>query len=1433
MNNFTKRYFSLLAVCVLGFVTSISALAASYVSSITDGTYNIINNRASTYLCDNGTLDNGTHRPVVASKSGVLGTDQFLWQVTAKGTGFTVKNVKTGLYLTGISSLNGKAALSATETVVYLPAASITTDNYFNIMASASGTVSYNVTTSGSIVGWTGGTDAGSAWGFTEATSTGGDALEAQLDSILESSSNIVRITSARSGSVLIDASRSYSSPTTISVRTKSSSITESVWDELWVLVKKSGGYMLRNLKTGLYPQIGSKSSQFSMGTSNQLVALEASTATTDAYCINVIGESSLVESAYMNCTQYSTVVGWTGGDDLGSAWKIEGVSGVMNSSAEIKTRMTQIIGYDQPTDGKRYNIINCYTGRYLAQDLTGSTLSTYSTTDRGALWEAQLQDDGSFKLYNVVTQRYASNPGTTASARYLTTVSGGKLYINDIGEYESFYAIQPAASSDYGMYDNTSSSNAIINGAISDNSSQWYFKEASLTDAQIAEQKAEYDEYSEISRNSAVIGRNYLTFFEDNAATQLKSEYAAMTNDELTAAMTELSIPSLFIKQALKIKNNTWSNLGYEDEFRIQDYEVYSHRDYWAGKLQTTAYSIYNNPTGIVLNNRDIAVIFCDQAAPSGTTLQLVGVTGYIPGTKQTITLKQGINIITSASDQMHLFVEYNKENTDAANQKACSEFPTIRINILGGTVNGYFDGTRMTATDWQRMILSGSKLFSADAIDVMGRNVHWRGPASSIIGWNPNDVTRSLSMWDVVIDREFDLMALTAAPDSLKEYGAEDVYEDIRPRLFNNYMLCIANPVGGNPYSTYGYTNYNQSSTLFGESGATFDNFDFWTPGHEIGHHNQGAIHMAATTEVSNNLFSNMLVYNCKNANARTQSMVDIQNYAAEGNRLWTRMQTSNVWVGTYFYWQMYLYFHVLGNDPLFYQKLYRELRQNPLPSRSAYTCEGTDDYLYYALKCCEVTQTDLSKFFEYWGFFEPMDNETVASYSTWHITTTKDQISRTLAKMNAYEKKANVAMMFLDDFAEYFAGTRVSVDSDKISPKKNYVFGDYQTYTGEMQHPTNFVYTKSGNTYTLPSNCANAAGIRVLDASGNLVYFANTRSFTVPDNLADKVDHLTVALTDGTEIPLYAQGEAQALTIYQGGSTAQIRYTNGEDEAMISDERDGQNYLAYVDFTGSPLSAEKQAEIQNTRNVVVNGEAVNVELGDGEPFFVPTAFKAQSLSYSRELAAGENGFNLFTLPFAVSASQFASNRVKIETLKSLETDDSGVATVTLGGDLAEIPAGKPVFVYAPDVTDLSVSLTDVELAAMRASSFTKVTGDAVSGTDANGSTVKLTLQGTYGNVAPGASRYTLDEGTNELNVTTSATTVAPFRAYIQASKRTLGDRILIKSEGQVTGISTLDMEGVLNADAPIYDVAGRRVLSPSKGGVYIQNGRKVIWK
>lgn len=117
---------------------------------------------------------------------------------------------------------------------------------------------------------------------------------------------------------------------------------------------------------------------------------------------------------------------------------------------------------------------------------------------------------------------------------------------------------------------------------------------------------------------------------------------------------------------------------------------------------------------------------------------------------------------------------------------------------------------------------------------------------------------------------------------------------------------------------------------------------------------------------------------------------------------------------------------------------------------------------------------------------------------------------------------------------------------------------------------------------------------------------------------------------------------------------------------------------------------------------------------------------------------------------------------------------------------------------------------------------------TADAISGTNA--------LTGSNFNTAlTDATRANyLVFGVNAGNVgfyapSSSVTSIPANKAYINASA-VAGSAIALNFGNTVTGINAATINNGEN-NAPIYDLSGRRVWAPVKGGLYIQNGKKLV--
>lgn len=101
-------------------------------------------------------------------------------------------------------------------------------------------------------------------------------------------------------------------------------------------------------------------------------------------------------------------------------------------------------------------------------------------------------------------------------------------------------------------------------------------------------------------------------------------------------------------------------------------------------------------------------------------------------------------------------------------------------------------------------------------------------------------------------------------------------------------------------------------------------------------------------------------------------------------------------------------------------------------------------------------------------------------------------------------------------------------------------------------------------------------------------------------------------------------------------------------------------------------------------------------------------------------------------------------------------------------------------------------------------------------------------------FTNDAPRANYLVFGKNSNAVGFyapSESVTNIPANKAYINAS--ILGNStaaIALNFNGTTTGVNTVVL-GENGVNAPVFDLSGRRVVAPVKGGVYIQNGKKFI--
>lgn len=187
----------------------------------------------------------------------------------------------------------------------------------------------------------------------------------------------------------------------------------------------------------------------------------------------------------------------------------------------------------------------------------------------------------------------------------------------------------------------------------------------------------------------------------------------------------------------------------------------------------------------------------------------------------------------------------------------------------------------------------------------------------------------------------------------------------------------------------------------------------------------------------------------------------------------------------------------------------------------------------------------------------------------------------------------------------------------------------------------------------------------------------------------------------------------------------------------------------------------------------------------------------------------AVGDKSYATAYLPFSVSAVSGAE--VYVGALN--ETKDQLNMT-----EVKTIPANKGVvLVGTVDATKATLTISNLNEALTIANDLVG-TNTKVAVTDATRANYLV-----FGKNKENAAEVGF------FKPSAKVTSIPANKAYLEASKLTAG-AIEMNFGGNTTGVNTVVL-GENGVNAPVFDLSGRRVVAPVKGGVYIQNGKKFI--
>ena len=735
---------------------------------------------------------------------------------------------------------------------------------------------------------------------------------------------------------------------------------------------------------------------------------------------------------------------------------------------------------------------------------------------------------------------------------------------------------------------------------------------------------------FSQDNDYTAIVNELRGNYFEDAACTQLKAEYLAMSDEELTAAFTEGGMPTFMVNIALKLKNDTWA--PYEKDFRIHSYNAYSDAKYWNEKLMSTGGSYMGNPTGIYSAGLDSLFVFVDSDIPEDATLYMRGCVGndLIQSAKTGKRLRKGLNIVDGSKDALYyiLYIADTKSMT-----KTLDEWPDIKIHIQGGKINGYYDVARHSDQAYVDL-LNAAEL---ELFTVKSTHALLNFQTSSYKEFWPTTIDQSIEFFDSATVWMHSLMGIRAEVAN-GERDCAPYYmsggDAIAPLYYNNPNFAIqAGPNDGSyANSTWYRTMYSLDAVRYSFCVHQSYMDGGWVVGHEGGHNNQGAINLEGSTEGSNDLFSNLCCFLFGRIATRGEALSFIMNQYADHLPFYARSAKGRM------YYNMYLYYHQAQKNTSFYPELFKALREDPLKLYNPDASSGNQSVLKFVRKASEVAQEDLSDYFRAWGLLEPMTRQYIEDYGDHQLTVSKTAINNTLKKVAVYPK--NRSIIFIEDRIKPLYTTAPFSTPGKLrngyEDMKQYGdLGQFTDYLPGACEPSSYTYIKSDSLYQMKGS--GGIGFLMLDADSNFVYAANDLNFYIPSSITSATEFTIYSVdADGTlhEVPQSGEG-TEYVTLTTAGTLADSLSTEAI-KAVISGPINGKDIkylrqlinehsLSSLDL--SDVTVEKGGRYDNSHTSVANaignsafnecGNLINIKLPKSITKILPNAFSNTSLT------------------------------------------------------------------------------------------------------------------------------------------------------------------------------------------------------------------------
>lgn len=800
-----------------------------------------------------------------------------------------------------------------------------------------------------------------------------------------------------------------------------------------------------------------------------------------------------------------------------------------------------------QLESGKVYNFVNVGKGASMSiKAVGGANVVATDQSNYSQLWYAA-SEKGGFTLRNLANGYYLQSPNVTSSAWTMVKVKDENCIFTPTSVGDN-YAIRVTGNSGDYNYMHADGGGNIVCWESSNTNSQWTMN---VVDIDAETLNANWNTLSNIDpspETAAAYQTALYNLFSDMACTTLKKSFAdenAVKNDADYKVL-----PSTLQEMVLKVYNDSWAeenfdanksdwDADYAKKYRVQLYEPYNNVNAAAQALGLNAHTNLNNPTGIFANSKEAVYVMVQGTIEDGASLYLTSYTGHGKlGNDHTegIRLTEGLNIVPSFADGNNYIINYVVETFDVSNGKRgnkararkLSDYAPLKIHFEGGYINGYYNKvgdalyTPDKNADWEYIEARATQT----DVTVLGKYItlqfplnddHTEGNKGLKNFFNDQvSVEVCIDEWDNVMLWERLVLGVldettTKAEAKTSPYSSKDVFEytgndsDGYNSGYGDYYNVhgLSFGVGGDAYM---YGGWDHCGYHYNTMGSILTNLPYnagshWGPGHEIGHQHQSLLTVNGLTEVTNNLFSNVVLWYYGETTSRYNgSDGALSNVLAAYNTEDSDFFTNNIWALTHMYYKLFLYYHVLGHNTKFYPRLFEMLRQDPMSG--GYNQNGATSLLHFYKKCCLASGDDLTEFFRAHGFFSVMDNRLVGDYSNSIYTTTQADIDAAIKEVKDLGYDENIAVLFIND------ATGETIKSHKGDNLELYgettVCAEVGSYASFADNTTpDYTYSVSGSTVTMEGT--GGTGFAIFNEKGEIIAFSDKKTFTISEECA----------------------------------------------------------------------------------------------------------------------------------------------------------------------------------------------------------------------------------------------------------------------------------------------------------------------------------------